>query len=595
MKHIHFFQVNFPIGFGKFQTHWLPYAVARLWSYAKTDTYVANNFKATNFVFERLPVDSYVASIDKIDVAAFSSYVWNENYNLKLAEKIKQKFPSCKIVFGGPQVPDEPTKFLQQHTFIDHVFHGESEHTFKEFLKGNITDKSIKSVRINDLDTLVSPFLDGVMDSIISNHSEKNFSATLETNRGCPYACTFCDWGSLTYSKVKKFNTDIVKREIEWISRNGIKFVDVADANFGIFKERDFDILRCMIDYKNKYGYPETYSFNWQKNSTEQTLEMVKYLTNNNSARGMTLSVQSMSDDVLENIKRKNMEVSNYKKILQECNVKNIQTYTELILGLPGETYKSWVCGIDKLLTAGQHNNIEVWLCQMLVNAELSSTISKKQHGIQTALIKNYISGDVEDLEGIEVIKSTNTLSYDELLECYMYSWMITNYHSFGWTQIISRWLYSTKNISYKDFYNKLFAELKTHEYYHEVKNNVNRAFETGLIQQKGMHYYIAEFQKKLHINRQETLSFIEKFATHNYDIPQDVLEFTKLFVTDYNDQSKKTKTFKLPIWTTINNIEPKYTYRFDVTQTVDTEKEYYDSFYFRRRKGWGKCLIKVL
>lgn len=98
---------------------------------------------------------------------------------------------------------------------------------------------------------------------------------------------------------------------------------------------------------------------------------MVEYLTNNNSARGFTLSVQSMSDEVLTNIKRKNMEVSNFQNIMQQCNVKNIQTYTELILGLPGETYNSWITGIDKLLTVGQHNNIEVWLCQMLVN-ELS-------------------------------------------------------------------------------------------------------------------------------------------------------------------------------------------------------------------------------
>lgn len=592
MKHIHFFQVNFPIGFGRFQTHWLPYAVARLWSYAKTDEAIANSYTAANFAFERIPVDEYVAGIDKIDIAAFSSYVWNENYNLKLAEKIKQMFPDCKIVFGGPQVPDEPTKFLQQHTFVDHVFHGESEYTFKEFLKGNITEKSIKGIRIDDLDTIVSPFLDGVMDDIVAKHPNKNFSVTLETNRGCPYACTFCDWGSLTYSKVKKFSTDVVKAEIEWISRNGIKFVDVADANFGIFKERDFDILRHMIEYKNKYGYPETYSFNWQKNSTEQTLEMVKYLTNNNSARGMTLSVQSMSNDVLENIKRKNMEVSNYEKILQECNVKNIQTYTELILGLPGETYESWINGVDKLLTTGQHNNIEVWLCQMLVNAELSSAASKERHGIETALIKNYISGDTQDLEGIEVVRSTNTLSYNELLDCYMYSWMITNYHSFGWTQIISRWLNVVYGVAYKDFYNKLFKELETHDYYREVRNNVHCAFETGIIQQKGMHYYIAEFQKKLHMNRQETLAFVKEFATHNYDIPHDVLEFTEYFVSDYNNQTAMSKTFELPVWSIINNIEPKYTYNFKITQAVETEKEYYDSFYFRRRKGWGKCLV---
>jgi putative methyltransferase len=592
MKNIYFFQVNFPIGFGRFQTHWLPYAVARLWSYAKTDPWIAANYTAKDFIFERLPVEEFVQSIDTIDIAAFSSYIWNENYNLRLAKAIKERFPNCTIVFGGPQVPDRADDYLLKHTFIDHVFHGESEYNFADFLLGKNTSKSIVGNRIDDLNTIVSPFLNGVMDAVVAKHPNKNFSVTLETNRGCPYACTFCDWGSLTYSKVKKFSTDIVKAEIEWISRNGIKFVDVADANFGIFKERDFDILRHMIEYKDKYGYPETYSFNWQKNSTEQTLEMVKYLTDNNSARGMTLSVQSMSNDVLENIKRKNMEVSNYEKILQECNVKNIQTYTELILGLPGETYESWVEGVDKLLTTGQHNNIEVWLCQMLVNAELSSAVSKERHGIETALIKNYISGDTQDLEGIEVVKSTRTLSYEQLLECYMYSWMITNFHSFGWTQIISRWLYVTHGVSYREFYDKLFSELKTHKYYDEVKSNVHDAFETGIVQEKGMHYYIAEFQKKLHMDRAATMEFVKTFAAHNYDVPQDVFDFTDCFITDYNKQETVTKQFDIPVWTAINSIEPKYTYTFDITQRVDTEKEYYDSFYFRRRKGWGKCTV---
>ncbi len=59
---------------------------------------------------------------------------------------------------------------------------------------------------------------------------------------------TFCDWGSLTFNKVKKFNTNLVKQEIEWISKNGIKFVDVADANFGIFKDRDFELLTYMVE-----------------------------------------------------------------------------------------------------------------------------------------------------------------------------------------------------------------------------------------------------------------------------------------------------------------------------------------------------------
>ena len=32
----------------------------------------------------------------------------------------------------------------------------------------------------------------------------------LESNRGCPYGCTFCDWGSATLSKVRNFDLDRV-------------------------------------------------------------------------------------------------------------------------------------------------------------------------------------------------------------------------------------------------------------------------------------------------------------------------------------------------------------------------------------------------
>ena len=595
MKHIYFFQVNFPIGFGKFQTHWLPYAVARLWSYARTDSYINSTYIAKDFVFERLPIDKFVESIDSVEIAAFSSYIWNENYNLKLAKKIKEKFPNCLIVFGGPQVPDEPMQFYKDNPFIDHTFHGESEYLFKEFLLDNNKPKRIIGPRVDNLDTLCSPFTDGILDSIVNKHKTKNFSITLETNRGCPYACTFCDWGSLTFNKVKKFNTNLVKQEIEWISKNGIKFVDVADANFGIFKDRDFELLTYMVEQKQKYGYPETYSFNWQKNSTEHTLKMVEYLTNNNSARGFTLSVQSMSDDVLTNIKRKNMEVSNFQNIMQQCNVKNIQTYTELILGLPGETYDSWIDGIDRLLTVGQHNNIEVWLCQMLINAELSNKKSLKQYNIETANIKNYISGDTseEGQEGIQVIKSTNTLSYTELLDCYMYSWMITNFHSFGWTQIISRWLHTINGIPYKEFYNTLLEKLKHHPFYKEVRHDVDYAYQTGLIQQKGMHYYIAESQKKLHMNREDTFAFIKDM---NYDIPDDIYNFTNLYVTNFNNPVNTSVEFSIPVWNVINNIDDSSkTYTFKWTENVTDEQEYYDSFYFRRRKGWGKCIVTLL
>ena len=56
---------------------------------------------------------------------------------------------------------------------------------------------------------------------------------TWETNRGCPFSCTFCDWGSATASKVYQFGMDGLHDEIGWMSRQRIGFVFCCDANFG--------------------------------------------------------------------------------------------------------------------------------------------------------------------------------------------------------------------------------------------------------------------------------------------------------------------------------------------------------------------------
>ena len=73
------------------------------------------------------------------------------------------------------------------------------------------------SARINDLTILPSPYLDGTFDDLVEKHPEVEWNCTIETNRGCPYKCSFCDWGSLTYSKVKKFELERIFDEFEWV------------------------------------------------------------------------------------------------------------------------------------------------------------------------------------------------------------------------------------------------------------------------------------------------------------------------------------------------------------------------------------------
>src|SRR5262249_9666072 len=83
--------------------------------------------------------------------------------------------------------------------------------------------------RIRDLDTIPSPYLSGFFDRI-GRHDWK--FVVQETNRGCPYGCTFCDWGSATLQKIYQFSLERVQDEIRWFAKNHIGDIVNADANF---------------------------------------------------------------------------------------------------------------------------------------------------------------------------------------------------------------------------------------------------------------------------------------------------------------------------------------------------------------------------
>ena len=83
-------------------------------------------------------------------------------------------------------------------------------------------------------------------------------SATIETFRGCPYACTFCDWGSNIGSKVRMFDLDRVVAEVEWAANRGIGTIWIADSNFGLL-ERDLEIARRVSEVKKRTGFPRGY------------------------------------------------------------------------------------------------------------------------------------------------------------------------------------------------------------------------------------------------------------------------------------------------------------------------------------------------
>ena len=223
--------------------------------------------------------------------------------------------------------------------------------------------------------TSQSPYQLGVFNKIVKDNPDVLWSMTIETNRGCPHRCTYCDWGGMTYQKVKHFGLERIEHDINWAARHNVGFIFNADANFGMFKERDLEIAKLFRDAANR-GKIEAINVQYSKNSTEVIFEIAQIL--GDISRGVTLSVQSMNEPTLKSIKRKNMSINKISEQIEKSKKYGVKTYTELILGLTRRDFRILKDGFAKILECGQHESIDVWFCQMFGDTDLNSATVKR-------------------------------------------------------------------------------------------------------------------------------------------------------------------------------------------------------------------------
>ena len=464
MNNVYLFQCQYAIEVREIDNYYLPYSIGCIVSYANQDKVIQDNFNFPELFFKREDPVDVVKRLDNPKICGFSNYVWNEQYHLAVINEIRKAYPECIIVFGGPQVGQDNVDAGHCDVWIQQEGERNFTKLLHDYLKGDVQDL-YSGERIDDLDDLPSPYLTGVFDDIIEKHPDCLFSMTIETNRGCPFACTFCDWGSLTYAKIKKHNLEKVVSELDWAIKNPIGYMWIADANYGVFKSRDIAIanmIRWACDHPD--SQIDAVNVQYYKNSTENAIEIAKIIGKKYN-RGLTLSVQSMTDQVLTAIKRDNMEMNDMSYMLEKCNEADVLAYSEVILPLPEETCDSFKESLCKLLEYGQHKAIEMWKAQLLKNSELSQPETMEKYGIQSMTVEDYsYYHNPVDWNGvhekINIIKSTNTITEQEVTEAYMYGWMIINLHTQGYIQILARYCREVLNVNYRDFYDKVFKEL---------------------------------------------------------------------------------------------------------------------------------------
>jgi radical SAM superfamily enzyme YgiQ (UPF0313 family) len=420
---------------------YLPLVSGILRAYAETNPRVKANFKFKPFLFCIDRFENIIGQYDEMpDMVTFSISMWNEQLSLHLAREIKARWPDCLIVFGGAQLPHNSTEYLKEHTFIDvgvsaegeeaffqicdrfldsRDFSGINNVTFRKPVTSEIVTSAEHSDFDRDLDSYPSPYLAGLFDDMFEKHPEYDFQAIIETNRGCPFLCTFCYWGrGGTTRRYRYHSLDRVRGEIDWAARNGIRYMFNADSNFGMHK-RDGEIVDMLIESKKKYGYPEKFRTCWGKNTDDKIFMLAAKLHKYEMEKGITLARQSNSKPVLANIKRGNIKLESYAALQRRFNDLDVPVYTEMILGLPGETYGSWRDGIQQILDAGLKNQLFVYQCEVYPNTEMGDPEYQRRFGIQTKRTElREIHGIIRDKKWIaeyqDVIVSTDSMTNND-------------------------------------------------------------------------------------------------------------------------------------------------------------------------------------
>ena len=203
--------------------YYLPYSVGILETYARAYLGRPEDYDFISPIYRRMPLSQAVEHLFGARIVFFSAYLWNFRSSLSLAEGLKKAHPDALIVFGGPQIPEKSgdlEAFLRRHPFIDMGCPGEGEIPVLKLLehcreqrwdlvpsvayldrrRNYIRNPMIE--RISDLNTIPSPYLTGTFDPLMAENPDVTWSAMWETNRGCPFSCAYCAWGSGNKKKV---------------------------------------------------------------------------------------------------------------------------------------------------------------------------------------------------------------------------------------------------------------------------------------------------------------------------------------------------------------------------------------------------------
>lgn len=436
----------------------VPLGIASIASYAKK--VLGDELEISVYKFAEEFIEACEAS--EPDVIGFSNYVWNAHLNQVAGEFLREKYPNVLMVAGGPSVQadkDGIGSYLSQNRYLDCCVVHEGEQPFVDILlelksagKSFIHDsRTINGVGFvspkgeliyspnpnsKDINEYPSPYASGLLDEFLS----KGLIPMFETNRGCPFGCTYCAWGIAALQKVRKYSMDRVLEDMEYASVAAPEAPTwfIADANFGILK-RDIEIAAKIKSVKEKNTKLKTIVMYESKNTPDRNYEIAQLLRNQNSQskhrmNNALIALQSLDESAQIATNRKNIKLEDIAEKVESYHNDGYGVRTDILSGLPGETAEGHLESLRQVFNFG-FDQIGIYNVVLLAGTDMAAQESRDKYKLETKFYtRDGYFGEYKGLKSVEaeeVICGNSTVSTEELLKLRLLHWTIW----FGWNQ----------------------------------------------------------------------------------------------------------------------------------------------------------------
>lgn len=415
-----------------------------------------NNVEITLFKSPQKFLDA-LSDNTKPDIVGFSNYSWNQELNRHIIHETVELIPNVVVVVGGPHIRTDPQgiiDYLKKYAEIDYYCMFEGEIPLGNIVKYFIENK--KSIKKDSctkplegvayvsngkltyppiansgqtISDIPSPYLTGILDEFLIS---KQWVPLLETNRGCPFGCTFCVWGISALDKVRVFPMDRSLDEIEYVAKHSSSPRWIfADANFGMLK-RDLELAKKIRAMYEKYKKLEIAQVWWAKNSSKNTLEISR--TFGHLVEPLA-AVQSMDKDVLKIIKRGNIQFTTMTDLLDKWKSEHRRTNTDVLVGLPGDSLQSHLETLRKVFDLG-FDIIAVGNIRLLPGSEMETDDCRNTYELKTKyrLISGGYGkyGNISIFDYEESVRSSKDITEEEMLSLRIVHFLIWALWNFG-------------------------------------------------------------------------------------------------------------------------------------------------------------------